>query len=107
MTAFAFNVWLDGKLIDTVFYSTNGTIAEKIEYVRDSLIGHDGYSPGIKVTWPKGQRVTRTVYDLEGDYGQGFETLCSGTFKEMKANKKEYMDNAPCPLRIVRKMERV
>lgn len=48
-----FNVWLNNKLIDSVFYTVNGTVQERIEYVRTSLINHDGYDPGIKVTRPR------------------------------------------------------
>lgn len=60
---FAFNVWKNGKLIDTVFYSVGKTqkIADAVEDVRRSLINHDGYSSEIKVTWPKGQRITDRV----------------------------------------------
>lgn len=43
----AFDVYLNGKLIDTVFYSKNDkTTADE---VRDSLVNHDGYDPAIKV----------------------------------------------------------
>lgn len=57
---FAFNVRLDGKLIDTVFYQVGkrDTIAQAVESVRRSLIDHDGYNPAIVVTWPKGQHLT-------------------------------------------------
>ena len=72
---FAFNVWLNNRLIDTVFYSIGKTETkvDAIESVRHSLINHDGYSSEIKVTWPKGQRITKTVYVIQGNYGQGFE----------------------------------
>ena len=42
-----FNVYLKGKLIDTVFYS-GGTNVDNDE-VRRSLINHDGYDPAIVV----------------------------------------------------------
>ena len=42
----AYNVRLDGKLIDTVFYSDKGAKEE----VKRSLINHDGYDPSITVT---------------------------------------------------------
>jgi hypothetical protein len=42
----AYNVRLNGKLIDTVFYS-NTTDADEVKH---SLINHDGYDPGITVT---------------------------------------------------------
>ena len=39
------NVYLNGKLIDSVPYTKN---CDK-EYVRESLISHDGYNPNIVV----------------------------------------------------------
>lgn len=41
----AFNVYLHGKKIDTVFYNDNF----KAEEVKESLINHDGYEQDIKV----------------------------------------------------------
>lgn len=108
MATFAFNVWLENKLIDTVFYDAGGkTIADKIDYVKRSLIGHEGYDHAIRVTWPKDQRITETVFELHGDYGQGFELLCSETSKrEALQRKKEYMENSPCLMKIIKKLER-
>lgn len=106
---FAFNVWLNNKLIDTVWYSVGKreTIATAIDSTRQSLINHDGYSPEIRVTWPKGQRLTNTVYELQGNYGYRWELLtASENRREVIADKKAYLENAPCPLRIVRKLER-
>lgn len=40
-------VWLNGTVINTVYF--DGTCDN--EYVRRSLIDHDGYDPGIKVTF--------------------------------------------------------
>ncbi len=106
---FAFNVWHGPKLIDTVFSCMFGTIPESVESVRRSLINHDGYPSDIRVTWPKGQRVTRSYWELQGDYGQGWECLCAGeTLREVKADRKAYRENEPgTPLRIVSKRERV
>ena len=108
---FAFNVWLNGKRIDTVFAKESGTIAEKCEAVRQSLIRHDGYNPEIKVTWPKGQRVTLDSYDLEADYGygHGYEVISSSeTMLEVKQTRKEYRENGDyAPMRIVKRRERV
>ena len=42
----AYNVYLYGKLIDTVFQSGVSTVEE----VKRSLIDHDGYDPAIRVT---------------------------------------------------------
>ena len=109
---FAFNVWLEHKKIDTVFYSMNKTetIGGALMSVRESLINHDGYSPLIRVTWPKGQRVTRDNWELQGNYGfgHGWECLTRGTHAEVKQNRKEYRENEPAtPLRVVRKRERI
>lgn len=46
----AYNVYLNGKEIDTVFFNTysNGTpIPSKDVY--ESLVEHDGYNPNIKI----------------------------------------------------------
>lgn len=42
----AYDVYLDGKEIDTVFYGDNSTADE----VKQGLINHDGYSSDIVVT---------------------------------------------------------
>lgn len=49
----AYNVRLDGKLIDTVFYCDKGAKEE----VKRSLINHDGYDPGITVTEVKKRKL--------------------------------------------------
>lgn len=41
----AFNIFLNGSLIDTVFFGRTYTVRE----VYDSLVNHDGYEAGIKV----------------------------------------------------------
>jgi hypothetical protein len=41
----AYDVYLNGKLIDTVFQSDPSSEEE----VKRSLINHDGYDPGIEV----------------------------------------------------------
>lgn len=41
----AWNVFLDNKWIDTVFYTRDCDA----QYVRTSLVNHDGYNPRIKV----------------------------------------------------------
>ena len=40
-----FDVYLRGKLIDTVFYSASARVDE----VKRSLVDHDGYDPAIVV----------------------------------------------------------
>lgn len=42
-----FNVYLNGKNIDAVFYDRAAKVDR--EEVRRSLINHDGYNPGITV----------------------------------------------------------
>jgi hypothetical protein len=39
------DVYLGGKLIDTVFFTSDCDA----EYVKNSLINHDGFSPDIQV----------------------------------------------------------
>ncbi len=41
----AWNVYLHGRLINTVFYLPSANQAD----VREGLIDHDGYNPSIKV----------------------------------------------------------
>ena len=41
----AFQVYLSGKLIDTIFYDVDSTA----DAVRDSLVKHDGYDGNIRV----------------------------------------------------------
>jgi hypothetical protein len=43
----AFDVFLNGKNIDTVFYSRDAKMTN--DEVRRSLINHDGYDPAIIV----------------------------------------------------------
>jgi hypothetical protein len=43
----AFNVFLKGKNIDTVFYSPTAKVTP--DEVKRSLINHDGYDPAITV----------------------------------------------------------
>ena len=49
MTSRAFDVYRNGRKIDTVFYTTNSTAKEAAEEVRRSLIDHDGYEFDIVV----------------------------------------------------------
>ena len=42
-----FNVFLNDKNIDTVFYGPNDKVDEK--EVKESLVNHDGYPPEIEV----------------------------------------------------------
>lgn len=45
MKAIGWNVYLHGKLIDTVFFDAD---CDK-DYVYKALVNHDGYDPAIKV----------------------------------------------------------
>lgn len=101
---FAFNVWLNNRLIDTVFYSIgkSETIVDAVESVRNSLINHDGYDSAIKVTWPKGQRITKTVYVIQGNYGQGFEDENEeDNLTDGRRSLKEYRKNGPGVYRLI------
>ena len=46
MKAHGWEVYLNGRHIDTVFYDETYTTAED---VKRSLVNHDGYNPGIEV----------------------------------------------------------
>ena len=82
MNMYTFNIYLNGKRIDTVSYSTIGA-----DYVKQSLVDHDGYDPDIRVlkTW-------NTEYVLQGNYGYGFEDI--GACSTRKAARIELRDYA-------------
>jgi len=47
-----YNIYLNKKKIDSVFYSLPDgykTVNDRVESVKDSLINHDGYHPNIMV----------------------------------------------------------
>jgi len=84
---FTYNVMLDGKEIDTVFYKQE----QDPEEVKNSLIDHDGYDPRIvvvlegkkeKALWPKKARLD-------------FQIIKEATrsFKDIKELQKEVQDN--------------
>lgn len=50
----AWNVSLNRKRIDTVFYNND----VKKEDVRQSLINHDGYDPSIRLNTPRKKKST-------------------------------------------------
>jgi hypothetical protein len=56
----AFDVFLNGRCVDTVFFTRNAgqTNQDTVDEVRLSLVNHDGYNPGIEVRLrrPTGQR---------------------------------------------------
>ena len=51
MPSIPWDVYLDGKKIDTVFYTVraDGGAVQTAEDVKRSLVDHDGYSPTIVV----------------------------------------------------------
>jgi hypothetical protein len=51
---FAYDVYLNGKNIDTVFFSHSNSVDE----VREGLINHDGYDPCIEVIERKKEKST-------------------------------------------------
>lgn len=59
----AFDVYLNGKLIDTVFYTESQVAAGHVttDEVKRSLVNHDGYDPGITVRmrWRKENPIAR------------------------------------------------
>lgn len=62
MAQTAYNVRLNGKLIDTVFYCD----ADAAEEVKRGLVDHDGYDPGIKVSEVKSKnKVKKKVEPIE------------------------------------------
>ena len=52
----AFNVYLNGKKIDTVFYGDSVSVDR--EEVRRSLINHDGYEDAITVREDHGAKMS-------------------------------------------------
>jgi hypothetical protein len=106
MATLTFDVILNRKVIDTVFYTfaRKQTRAELEEDIYRSLVGHDGYDSGIKVRLMT--RLTTDEYDLEADYGhgEGWEVVTSEpTRKAARIRKAEYIanDSQPAAYRIV------
>jgi aspartate aminotransferase-like enzyme len=51
---------------------------------------------------------TRTLFVVQGNYGQGWEDLtASYTRKEAWADLTAYRQNAPEPVRVIRRRERI
>lgn len=55
------------------------------------------------------QRKTRDVYDIQGDYGQGFEIVSAETTRpDARRAVREYRENEPgIPFRIKKTRERI
>lgn len=82
MPSFQFNVSLGRKVIDTVSYTFDQktTKACMCEYVRQSLINHDGYDPDIKVRCIS--RTTKSAYIVQTFWqGSGW---CDDTEEETR-----------------------
>ena len=95
----AFNVSLNGKIIDTVFYNDS---CDK-EYVKDALINHDGFDPNIKVTKVRAKKENIPKYSL--DELENMETLAQSHTDNLKFNdgnikiwlsRMTIADGAPC-----------
>lgn len=74
-----FDVHLDGKCIDTVYYDASMSV----EDVKKSLVDHDGYDSGIKVV--KSKMSVKEAFDnqpIAEDHGKGFyvETFGGGRY---------------------------
>jgi hypothetical protein len=84
--SFTFNVYQDGKKIDTVF-DTDPDPKE----VRHSLISHDGYDHSITV-----RRVWETEYVVQSRTSIGFEDVTSeSSAREAVKRWQEYRENEP------------
>ena len=54
------------------------------------------------------KRTTRDVWEFQVDYGNGWEyETAETTYKEMKANRRLYLENCKHPFRIIKKRERI
>ena len=55
------------------------------------------------------KRKTRDYWDLEADYGHGWEVVTAAdTFKEIQQLRKEYRENEPgVPFRIKKRREKL
>lgn len=100
----AFNVRLNGKLIDTVFYSPYSSGKDHTpDEVKESLINHDGYHPDIKVS-----RKTITEHIVQGNYGYGWEDLTSeDNEKEGRQRLREYQENDTASVRLIKRRVKV
>lgn len=100
MANLTFNVNLNRKNIDTVFYTFNRkqTISEMVEYVKDGLINHDGYDPNINVVCVT--PVTNKEYVIQTNWsGEWCDDTTEETYKAAKEQLKCYRENG-CIARI-------
>ena len=100
MAKLTFNINLNRKNIDTVFYTFDGkqTIAEMVEYVKNSLIRNDGYDPDINVVCVT--PVTNKEYVIQTNWGgEWCDDTTEETYKAAKEQLKCYRENG-CISRI-------
>lgn len=101
MTSFTFNVTLNRKCIDTVSYTFHHkqTKAEMVEYVRQSLINHDGYDQAIKVRMLS--PTTKIIWIIQTFWaGSGWSDDCTeGSWNDAKIQLDCYRANG-CTARI-------
>lgn len=100
MANLTFDVNLNRRNIDTVFYTFNKkqTIAEMVDYVKSGLINHDGYDPEINVVCKT--PVTERVYIIQTYWGSEWcDDTCESTWKAAKEQLKCYRENG-CIARI-------
>lgn len=77
----------------------------------NSCRAHDGLPPISRMPAGTKYALIRTTVDsweVQGNYGHGWECVTGAeTYKEAKANLKDYRENENGPFRIVRKRERI
>jgi hypothetical protein len=76
----AFDVYLRGKKIDTIFYGQN--VKVDVDEVKRSLVGHDGYDSAIRVVKQRRRKAAknpvRKTDPLDKKIGEAWHRLASG-----------------------------
>jgi len=96
MANLTFNISLHRKNIDVISYSFSRkqTKSELEQYVKGSLVNHDGFDSEIIVNCVT--PLTKTEYQLYIDYGNGFEYETSeDSLQELKEQQACYRENCP------------
>ena len=78
----AWNVYLRGKLIDTVFYSASAKVTA--DEVYRSLVNHDGYDPGIRVSRARSKKNPLTRREA----GREIREIINAREMSVKAGRK-------------------
>jgi len=87
----AFDVFLDGKNIDTVFYSIDEVV--DADEVKKSLIEHDGYDPNIEVEEVISNK--KASLEVEEDIPEKHANqLNTMSFKKKTVNEKDFYSKA-------------